>query len=351
VEKKIPYADHFEALNEFLQNNKWSSIFILVDSNTHEHCLPKLLNNVELLKNVEILEVDAGEESKDIEIAGGLWLALNDMNADRNSLLINLGGGMIGDLGAWVAVNYKRGIDFIHLPTTLLAMVDASIGGKSGVNLGGIKNLVGSFTRPAFVFNYLPFLGTLPQNEWESGYAEMLKHALLSDASFWKEISAISPFEVEKVTGLIERSAQIKMDIVAKDFKESGLRKKLNYGHSLGHAIEAISFEKEKWMSHGHAVAIGMCLENIISTKMGRLDNEKMNEINSILLDLYDFPEWIVGEEDTVISKLQKDKKNTGEIIKMVLLHSIGKVEIDIPVTEKLVRESLKYAKDEYLKK
>ena len=347
MEKKIQYTDQFEGLNEFLHDNKWSSIFILVDSNTHKHCLPILLNNIELLKNVEILEVDPGEESKDIEIASGLWLALNELDADRNSLLINLGGGMVCDLGAWVAANYKRGIDFIHLPTSLLAMVDASIGGKSGVNLGGIKNLVGSFTEASFVLNYLPFLDTLPQNEWDSGFAEMLKHALLSDRSFWNDLNVISPNETEKVIGFIERSAKIKLDVVARDFKESGLRKKLNYGHSLGHAIEALSFDKEKCLSHGHAIALGICLENIISYKMGRLDEGDLNAINSVLLGIYDFPEWIFQEGDAIISKLLKDKKNEGETIKMVLLNSVGDVEIDVAVTQKQVRDALKYAKDE----
>ena len=210
---------------------------------------------------------------------------------------------------------------------------------------------MGSFSKADYVLNYLPFLETLPQNEWDSGFAEMLKHALLSGKSFWNDLRVISPNETEKVIGFIEPSAKIKLEVVAMDFKESGLRKKLNYGHSLGHAIEALSFDKEQCLSHGHAIALGICLENIISYKMGRLDEGDLNAINSVLLGIYDFPEWIFQEGDAIISKLLKDKKNEGEAIKMVLLNSVGDVEIDVAVTQKQVREALKYAKDEKLKK
>jgi len=350
VDTGIVYSDHLKDFIPFFEDKdaKWSSVFILVDSNTHQYCLPFLLKAIPTLKNVEILEVDPGEESKDIEIATGLWLALNDLNADRRSLLINLGGGMICDLGAWVAVNYKRGIDFIHIPTTLLAMVDASLGGKSGINLGGIKNLVGSFTKPLAVLNHLPFLDSLPDKEWHSGFAEMLKHALISDKGLWDKMKNISPDDHDEISGLIEAVASVKRKIVDRDFKENGDRKKLNFGHTIGHAIESLSIEKGKALSHGHSVAIGMALANSISSEMDLLPEEIQKEINSFLYQLYTPPKWLYKENKAILSKVLKDKKNEGESIKMVLLKKVGGAVIDIQIKEDQIIKALKSGLEEY---
>ncbi len=350
MNSEIVYSDHFKKFIPFFENKdaKWSSVFILVDSNTHQYCLPLLLQAIPSLKNVEILEVDPGEESKEIEIASGLWLALNELNADRRSLLINLGGGMICDLGAWVAVNYKRGIDFIHIPTTLLAMVDASLGGKSGINLGGIKNLVGSFTKPLVVLNYIPFLESLPDKEWHSGYAEMIKHALINDDELWDKMKMISPDDHDEISVLIEPVASIKSSIVDLDFRESGDRKKLNYGHTIGHAIESVSIEKGKALSHGHSVAIGMALANSISHEMDLLSEETRKEINSFLYSLYSPPKWLFKEQKAIMSRVLKDKKNDGESIKMVLLKKVGSAEIDIKINEDQIIRALKSGLEEY---
>ncbi len=340
---KFIYTEDSNDLDQFFkeQTKKWSSIYILVDSNTHEHCLPSFLNSVKFESDVEILEIEAGEESKDIEIATGLWMALAELKADRKSLIINLGGGVVCDIGAWVAANYKRGIDFVHVPTTLLAMVDASIGGKTGIDMGGIKNLVGSFTLPFSTLNYSPFLETLPDEEWRSGFAEMIKHGLISDAGLWSKIRNISPKDHEEIKSLIHETAGIKINIVKDDFKEKGERKKLNFGHTVGHAIETVCIEKGDAISHGHAVALGMVLATIISVKKGLLSSSIMNLINDYILAYYSIPTCLGNEIQLVIEKARHDKKNIGDRILMVLLNDIGEAVIDIEVDEELVKEAL----------
>lgn len=329
--------------NQFFEENKnnWTTIFILVDTNTHAFCLPSFLQQVEMEVSIEILEVDAGEDSKDIEIAAGLWLSLNELNADRKSLIINLGGGVVCDLGGWVAANYKRGIDFIHVPTSLLAIIDASIGGKTGIDLGGVKNLVGSFTNPSMLINEPSFLDTLPQKEWESGYAEMLKHALISNKGLWNTFSNINPENHDEIKALIDETRQVKIDIVKEDYKEGGKRKMLNFGHTIGHAIEAISLERDEDLTHGNCVALGMVLANMISYEKGFLDKDKMESINDYLLSIYSMVPWLEKEKENIFTRMTKDKKNEGERVKMVLLNDISDVVYDVDVKRKEVEKVL----------
>jgi len=323
------------------QKDRWSAIFILVDSNTHQHCLVPFIERVEGFDSIEILEVEPGEGSKDIEIATNLWLSLAELNTDRNALIVNLGGGVVCDLGGWVASNYKRGIDFIHVPTTLLAMVDASIGGKTGIDLGGIKNLVGSFSSPVAVVSDSSFLNTLAQIEWDSGYAEMIKHALIADKELWKKIKVILPHEHEKIKTHISRAIEIKKNIISKDFKESGQRKALNYGHTIGHAIEAISFDRGEALSHGHAIAIGMMLANNIATKKGMLSKSISDEINTYLSSIYSVPDWLPAVKSELELKIANDKKNAQNRILMVLLKNLASIEIDVEVTKKEIADSI----------
>lgn len=343
VETVYLNGDGLSDFNQFFreQKHRWSAIFILVDSNTHQHCLVPFIEGVEELDNIEILEVEPGEGAKDIEIASNLWLSLAELNADRRALIINLGGGVVCDLGGWVAANYKRGIDFIHVPTSLLAMVDASIGGKTGIDLGGIKNLVGSFSSSVAVVSDSSFLNTLAQREWDSGYAEMIKHALIADKELWEELQRILPHEHEKIKKHIPRAIQIKTEIVSKDFKESGLRKALNYGHTIGHAIEAISLDRGEALSHGHAIAIGMMLANILATKKGLLSKSDSDEINAYLKSIYSVPKWLKEVKSELELKLANDKKNAQNRILMVLLKDLASVEIDVEVTKKEIAESI----------
>lgn len=331
--------------NQFFKKNKykWSTVFVLVDTNTHQYCLPSFLQHVEIEDSIEILEVDAGEESKDIEIAAGLWLTLNELNADRKSLIINLGGGVVCDLGGWVAANYKRGIDFMHVPTSLLAIVDASIGGKTGIDLGGVKNLIGSFTNPEMLIVENSFLDTLPQNEWESGFAEMLKHALIISEALWAKFLLIRPEDHNEVKDLIEESKDVKINIVKEDFKEGGIRKALNYGHTIGHAIEAVAIERAEPLSHGHAIALGMILANCIAKEKNLLSEDKMKEINDYLLSIYSNVPWLNVEKEKIFLKMKKDKKNDGEAIRMILLKNIGEVLIDVDVIQDEVNSAFNY--------
>jgi 3-dehydroquinate synthase len=312
-----------------------------VDTNTHQHCLGNFIQGMEAFDNVEILEVEPGEATKDIEIAMNLWLSLAELSADRKALVLNLGGGVVCDLGGWVAANYKRGIDFIHLPTSLLAMVDASIGGKTGIDLGGIKNLVGSFSSPVAVVSHTPFLKTLPQREWDSGYAEMIKHALVADKDLWMQLRQSTPHEHEKIESHIPNAIQIKRDIVFADFEEKGLRKMLNYGHTIGHAIESISIERGENLSHGHAIAIGMMLANIISSKKEFLSKRVKDEINDYLKSIYSIPTWLTSVKSELDNKIANDKKNSENRILMVLLKDVASVEIDVEVSNLEIDEAI----------
>ena len=288
-----------------------------------------------------MLEVEAGEASKDIEVATGLWLALKELGADRSSLMINLGGGVVCDLGAWVAGNYMRGIEYLHVPTSLLAMVDAAIGGKNGIDLGGIKNLIGSFSKPAFCLVETSFLESLPEEEWHSGYAEMIKHALIADRDQWQILKEIDLKDKNVISDLIEDSSLIKVRIVEEDFRESGLRKILNFGHSIGHGIEALSYENGQALSHGHAIALGMYFETRLSVKLNNLAEEDAEEIMRYLLKIYSMPDWIRNSADQIIAKMRHDKKNKSEEIQLVLLSKIGQAEYSIAVDEEEIRKVL----------
>lgn len=292
---------------------------------------------------VEILEIEAGEESKDIEIASGLWLSLNELNADRRSLLINLGGGVVSDLGSWVAANYKRGIDFITIPTSLLAMVDASIGGKTGIDLGGIKNLIGSFSLPERIVIFPDFLDSLDEDEWISGFAEMIKHSLISSKGSWDSLKVISMGDKALIKSLIKESADVKINIVDEDYYEKGERKKLNLGHTIGHAIESLSIERNEIISHGHAVAIGIVLEAVISYQSGLLSKDQLEDISLHIFKLYSLPTWLNEALPEMILKMKKDKKNNGESINMVLLEEIGKASYDHAIEEEMIIRSVEY--------
>ena len=245
-----------ENLRSKLDFSGYSKVAILVDENTKRDCLPKLPK----IENSIIIEVTSGEINKNISSCNYIWEQLSEHNFDRDSLLINLGGGVIGDMGGFAASTYKRGIDFIQVPTTLLAMVDASVGGKLGVDLNGLKNQIGVFNNPESVLILPEFLETLPENQLKSGFGEVIKHALISDKNLWQEIISI-PFNEMNWEKIIETSINIKNKIVLSDPYEKGERKKLNFGHTFGHAVETYYLEKGTPILHGEAVLMGILLE------------------------------------------------------------------------------------------
>jgi 3-dehydroquinate synthase len=257
----------YEALNLHLKETKYSNLFIITDSNTNNYCLHKFLPYLETDLTIEIIEFEAGEINKNIDTCIEIWKVLTELGADRKSLVINLGGGVVTDLGGFVASTFKRGVDFIHIPTTLLSMVDASVGGKTGVDLGNLKNQIGVINIPLMVLIDTQYLETVPQNEMRSGLAEMLKHGLIFDKNYWEQFLDISTIDFSDLDQLIHRSVAIKNEIVMQDPTEKNIRKALNFGHTLGHAIESYFLENDNktTLLHGEAIAIGMIVESHIS--------------------------------------------------------------------------------------
>lgn len=315
----------FPRLNKFLKQHSFSSLFILVDENSLKHCLPVLVSNVPKLLEAELIELESGEKNKNIEVCTQVWSALGELGADRNSLIVNLGGGVITDLGGFVASTFKRGIAFVNIPTTLLAQVDASVGGKTGIDLGALKNEVGVFAEPAEVFIYPDFLKTLPKRQLKSGLAEVLKHGLVADASYWTKCIQEELTIVDDLEEIIHRSIAIKAEIVASDPHESGERKKLNFGHTIGHAIESFVLEEgERTLLHGEAVALGMICESWISTRVAGLPAEQHEEIVRNISKYFPLQSLNPMDDHRLIELMRHDKKNLKGDIRMVLLHSIG---------------------------
>ena len=342
------YSVHFNenayvALNKHLANSNYSKIFVLVDENTHNCCLPVFMSHIEGEYDFEIIEIEAGEIHKNIATCTQVWEVLSELDADRKSAMINLGGGVVTDLGGFVASCFKRGIEFINIPTTLLSMVDASVGGKTGVDLGPLKNQVGVINQPQMVLVATEFLKTLDQRQLQSGYAEMLKHGLISDASYWDTLKEITGFE--ELDKLIYTSVSIKNEVVQIDPTEQHLRKTLNYGHTLGHAIESYFLESEEHdlLLHGEAIAIGMILEGFLSHKLTGLSKNELEDIKKTFLARYPKISFTNKDIDIILTLLKFDKKNSHGNINFVLLKSIGETAIDIKVTPELLKESFSY--------
>lgn len=329
----------YNALNETLSAQHYSTIFILVDSHSNTHCLPTFLPYLATEIPIEIIEFESGESSKNIATCVQIWEALTELGADRKSLIINLGGGVVTDLGGFIASTFKRGIDFIHVPTTLLAMVDASVGGKNGVDLGHLKNQIGVINVPKMVLIDSTYLETLPQNEMRSGLAEMLKHGLIYDANYWKQFLDLSQLDFADFDTLIYQSIEIKNNIVMQDPTENGIRKALNFGHTLGHAIESYFLENEnkKTLLHGEAIAAGMILESYLSWQKQCINEKDYLEIKETLNSIF---ERIVFEESDlapILDLLIHDKKNEYGTIQFALLDGIGKIKINQTAEKEMI--------------
>lgn len=335
----------YQKLNNFLLEKNFSKVFILCDENTITHCAPILLQQLSAEIKTDLIEVETGEENKSIETCRELWNILSELDGDRHSVLINLGGGVITDMGGFVASTFLRGIDFINIPTSLLAMVDASVGGKTGVNREGIKNQIGLFSDAAFTLIDATYLESLPQNQMKSGLAEMLKHGLIIDKRYWKQLSDLSQFTMEDLENLIKKSIAIKTDVTQKDHTEQGLRKVLNFGHTLGHAIESYFLEKnpENALLHGEAIAIGMILESYISVDASGLETRDLQEISKTILHTFTKVKFSEADIDSILEYLKFDKKNEKGKVNFVLLEKIGKARIDVQVSEKLISDSFAY--------
>ena len=330
----------YEALNNLLSENNYSSIFILTDEHTNELCLPKLLATIVTEITIEIIEIEAGEENKNITTCVELWSILSDFGADRKSVLLNLGGGVVTDIGGFVAATFKRGIDFINIPTTLLGMVDASVGGKNGIDLGNLKNQIGTITNPKLLVIDSSYLETLSDKEMKSGLAEMLKHGLIYDRNYWNEFLNISEIDYANFDKLIYRSIEIKNEIVSQDPTENGIRKALNFGHTLGHAIESHFLNSKTRLLHGEAIAIGMELESYIATEKNLLSQEEFNEIKTVLKNTYNSHFFSETDVNAIIDLLIHDKKNEYGKVQFALIEKIGKTILNQSVDNELIIRS-----------
>jgi 3-dehydroquinate synthase len=346
------YTVHFnetcyEQLNVYLKTNRFSIIFIIVDTNTHEASLPKFMSYIETNVPIEVIEIEAGEQHKTIDTCVGVWNALSELGADRKSLVINLGGGVVTDLGGFVACTFKRGIKYINVPTSLLAMVDASVGGKTGVDLGNLKNQIGVINSGEMVLVDTSFLSTLPQNHLKSGLAEMLKHGLIYDRSYWNKTSNLSQHTLADLDQLIYESVLIKHKIVEQDPNENGIRKHLNFGHTLGHAIESyfLSHHNKEELLHGEAIAIGMILECYLSAELLSFPKTDLEHITKVILNIYKPVSIDPTDYEAIIDLLKYDKKNEHGNINFVLLESIGKPVKDCLVDNELIFNSFSYYK------
>jgi 3-dehydroquinate synthase len=329
----------YEALNLHLKENKYSNLFIIVDSNTNEFCLPKFLGFIETNLTLEIIEFDNGEENKNIETCVQIWNVLTELGADRKTLIINLGGGVVTDLGGFVSSTFKRGVDFIHVPTTLLSMVDASVGGKNGIDLGNLKNQIGVINTPNMVLIDTQYLETLPQNEMRSGLAEMLKHGLIYDEIYWEQFLDLKVVDFADFDELIYRSVAIKNEIVTQDPTEKNIRKSLNFGHTLGHAIESYFLENKNKITllHGEAIAVGMILESYISLDKKLISTGEYELIKKTIKSIFDDVPFFEDDIDPILELLIHDKKNEYGTIQFALIEGIGKIKINQSVENELI--------------
>ncbi len=339
-------ADAYAALNNHLATSNYSKVFILVDENTHENCLPQFMAEIAGDYAFEIIEIESGEVNKNIQTCTQVWEVLSELDADRKSIMINVGGGVLTDLGGFVASTFKRGINFINVPTTLLAMVDASVGGKTGVDLGALKNQVGVINQPEMVMIIPDFLKTLEDRQLNSGFAEMLKHGLIQDAAYWKDLKAVTNYT--EAESFIYTSVLIKNKVVLQDPTEQNIRKILNYGHTLGHAVESYFLESKDHdlLLHGEAIAVGMILEGYLSYKLTGLSKDTLEDIKTTFLNRYKKVDFSSNDIDNILSLLKFDKKNSHGNINFVLLNSIGEPAIDVKVPNDLFLDAFAYYKE-----
>ena len=329
-------------LKNIVQGSNYTKVFFLTDTNTSEHCLPVINKYFPELVEYDIIEVDPGEENKNIDYCIGVWQNLLDFGADRNSLLINLGGGVITDMGGFAASTFKRGIDFIQIPTTLLSQVDASVGGKTGIDLGSLKNIVGTFAQPKAVFISTEFLKSLDKRQLVSGFAEIVKHGFIADREYLNKLKGILPEDVP--SEIVYHSVEIKNHVVTTDPFEKGLRKTLNFGHTIGHAVESYSLQNDKNpLLHGEAIAVGMICEGYLSNKYNTLSNDGLKELIEIIRSIFPDYKFSADTYSAIMEFMKNDKKNTSGKIGFALLKQLGECDYNNYIEEDKIIESLDF--------
>ncbi|GJM35237.1 MAG: 3-dehydroquinate synthase [Saprospiraceae bacterium] len=335
-------GDFWSEFRNFLSNTSYSRHFVIVDEHTARYCMPRLQQQTPDINWLPII-IPPGEQHKNIQTCNTIWQQLMDNNANRGALVVNLGGGVIGDMGGFCASTFKRGMDFVQMPTTLLSQVDASIGGKLGIDFMQVKNSIGLFRNPQGVWIDPAFLQTLPFREIRSGFAEIIKHSLIADPGEWERIQAIQNLESITWSDFLLPSLQIKKDIVIADPFEKGLRKALNFGHTIGHAVEGMALESEHPLLHGEAIAIGMICETYLSHRILGLPLETLDFIAGFLVRIYGHHPLAEALYVDYLQLMTQDKKNENNQINFSLIPDIGKVKVNQTADKMLIRESLDY--------
>ncbi|HZH69925.1 MAG TPA: 3-dehydroquinate synthase [Flavobacteriaceae bacterium] len=329
----------------YLEEAHYSSLVIIVDKNTEKHCLPLFASKLQPISTYKTFVIPAGESHKTLESCQQLWKELSNINADRKTIIINLGGGVVTDLGGFVASTFLRGLRFINVPTSLLSMVDASVGGKTGIDFQGIKNQIGVINHPEMVIVDTDYLSTLPKVQFNSGIAEMLKHGLIADAAHWHRLSENEICTSAALKNLIGDSIKIKNSIVLQDPYEKALRKILNFGHTLGHAIESyfLVSNVKKTLLHGEAIAIGLILESFISAKLFNFQEKTLVTLTEVIFRYFKKVSFTPEDIKHIINLLKHDKKNSDGHINFVLLRAVGQPELDCEVPEELIYEAFAF--------
>ena len=329
-----------QSLPAFLQDKNYAQIVVLTDTNTRKHCYPLIKNS---LSKHALISVAAGETHKNLRTCEQIWDKMTQLELDRHALIINLGGGVIGDMGGFCAATYKRGVDFVQIPTTLLSQVDASVGGKLGIDFQGFKNHIGVFALPKIVLIDPTFLPTLPYVELRSGFAEIIKHCLIADADKWDEIRQKELSE-QNWEDLIAHSVAIKSKIVNQDPTEKGLRKILNFGHTLGHAVETYFLEDPKRkLLHGEAIAAGMLMETYLAYRQKMVNLKTLEQVEEFIFAVYGKAPIKEADTAALVKLAQQDKKNRNGQLRFALLDGIGQCSYDVVVSPAEIKQAVRY--------
>ena len=322
-------------------------LFVLTDDITARLCLP-MLKDMECMKGAEHIVIESGDTHKTLDSLAAVWTALGTGGATRHSCLVNVGGGMVTDLGGFAASTFKRGINFINIPTTLLAMVDASVGGKTGINFNGLKNEIGAFCDSRFVILDTVFLKTLDSRNICSGYAEMLKHGLISNEKMWAELVNFNLAlpDLEKLQQMVADSVEVKERVVEADPFEKGIRKALNFGHTIGHAFESWAMRCQRPILHGYAVAYGIVAELYLSTRKAGFPTDKLRQTVSFIKEHYGQFNITCNDYDDLLALMKHDKKNTSGHINFTLLGGIGDIRINQTATKEEICEALDFFRE-----
>ena len=331
-------SDHFS----WLRDRDYAGWVIIADERTAHHCLPLLEPYLSGQKTVTIV-VPAGERHKHLDTCRFIWEEMFRGGVGRRWCCLNLGGGVIGDMGGFTAATFKRGMDFIQIPTTLLSQVDASVGGKLGIDFYEVKNSIGVFANPQAVWVDSRFLNTLPPREVRSGYAEVLKHALIADRTEWERLRSLGDLASVAWDGIIGHSVAIKRDVVLEDPFEKGARKALNFGHTVGHAVESMRLRTDDPLLHGEAIAVGMICESWLSHQAGLLPAGELEEVAETLKKIYGTTQVPESTFPTLLALMRQDKKNEAEEINFTFLRSVGEAVVNETATPEVILESLRY--------